>query len=171
MSDAERKAIADGFKAKYKYDELYAKHAKVIKDRDETMAIVNSRQGKRYIIDFKKTKDFIIPQARGRNVRIGVEVFYANGIEEFRLGSIVLTSADTPVYQPRKNFFSLEWVDTNARADEKGYTFKYEKQEGDVYKNVEFKTAGFTLTAPEVQVVENREKNEVTIVIERKVAK
>ncbi len=171
LSAAERKAIADGFKVKYKYDGLYAKHAKVIKDRDETMAIVNSRQGKRYIIDFKKTKDFIIPRARGRNVRIGVEVFYANGLEEFRLGSIVLTTADTPVYQPRKNFFSLEWVDTNARADEKGYAFKYEKQEGDVYKNVEFKTAGFTLTAPEVQVVENREKNEVTIVIERKVAK
>ncbi len=171
LSDTERKAIAAGFKTRYKYDELYAKHAAVIKDRDETMAIVNSRQGKRYIIDFKKTKDFIIPQARGRNVRLGVEVFYANGIEEFRLGDIVLTTADTPLYQPRKNFFSLEWVDTAAKPGVKGHTFKYGKQEGDVYKDVEFKTAGFTLKAPEVQIVEDEAKNEVTVVIVRKVAK
>ena len=91
------------------------------------MAIVNSRNGRRYIIDFRKTKDFIIPQPRGRSVRLGVEVFYANGIEEFRLGDIVLTTADTPMYQPKveKNMYSLEWVDTDAEPGVKGYAFTY----------------------------------------------
>lgn len=173
VSAEDKKAIAEGFKAKYKYDELYAKHAAVIKDRDETMAIVNARVGKRYIIDFKKTKDFIIPQPRGRSVRVGVECFYVDGIEDFHLGDILLTTADTPFYQPTppKNMFSLEWVDTEAKPGEKGYTFTFDKQEDDVYKNIEFKTPGFTLKAPEVQIVDDPDKNEVSIIIVRKVAK
>jgi hypothetical protein len=171
LSPEEKKSIAADFESKYRSSELMAKHAAVIKDRDETMAIVNSRTGRRYIIDFRKTKDFIIPTPRGRSVRLGVEVFYADGIEEFRLGDIVLTTADTPMYQPKveKNMYSLEWVDTAAKPGVKGYAFTYEKQEGDVYKNVEFKTAGFTLKAPEVQLVEDPQKDEVTVVIVRKV--
>ena len=172
LSPEDKKAVAAGFEAKYKLTELRATHAAVIKQRDETMAVVNNRQGRRYIIDFRKTKDFIIPQPRGRSVRLGVEVFYANGIEEFRLGDIVLTTADTPLYQPKveKNMYSLEWVDTEAKPGVKGYTFTFGKQEGDVYRNVEFKTAGFTLKAPEVQIVEDPQKDEVTVVIVRKVA-
>jgi hypothetical protein len=137
------------------------------------MAIVNGRKGRRYIIDFRKTKDFIIPQPKGRSVRLGVEVFYANGIEEFRLADIVLTTADTPLYQPKaqKSMYSIEWVDTAAKPGVKGYELTYERLDGDVYRNVVFKTAGFTLKAPEVRIAEDPAKDEVTVVIVRKVAK
>ena len=149
LSGEEKKAIAESFKTKYKFDELYAKHTAVIKDHHEIMDIVNARTGQRYVIDFRKTKDFIIP-CRAAVRPASASRFFANGIEEFHLGQIVLTTVDTPIYQPtsKKNMFSLEWVDTGAKPGEKGYTFTFEKQEGDVYKNVEFKTSRLHAESP-----------------------
>jgi hypothetical protein len=171
LSENEKKAVAERLKAKYKYDELYAKHAPVIRNRDEIRQIVTSRKGKTYIVDFKKTREFLIPEGRDRDrsVVLGVRGYFANGIKELTMGDIVLTTWHTPIHKPF--LYTIEWTDTEAKPEEKGYTFNYEKQEGDVYKNVIFTTPGFTLKAPEVQIKESKEKNEFRIVILTKIAR
>ena len=171
LSEAEKKAIEERLKAKYEYDKLYAKHAAKIKDRDEIKQIVTSRKGLTYIVDYQKTKEFLLPAGRqgGRDVRIGVAGYFVNGIEEYTMGDIVMTTWNTPIHKPF--LFTLEWTDTEAKPDVKGYTFYYEKQEGDVYKNIVFTTPGFTLKAPEVQIKENKDKNEFRIIILSKVAR
>jgi hypothetical protein len=169
LTEQEKAAIAARFKEKYKYDELYAKHAAVIKNRDEVKELVTSRKGRTYIIDLQKTRELIIPEGRGRFVVVGVTGYFLNGIKEYRLGDIVLTTWNTPVHKPF--LYTIEWTDTEDRGEEKAYTFDFEKQEGDVYKNVVFTTPGFTLKAPEVQIQEDKDKNELRIVVLRKVAK
>jgi hypothetical protein len=171
LSDAEKAAVAGRLKSKYKYDDLYAKHAAVIANRDEIRNIVTSRKGLTYIIDYQKTREFLLPVGRkgGRDVRVGVAGYFVNGIEEYKMGDVILTTWNTPIHKPF--LYTLEWTDTEAKSDVKGYTFYYEKQEGDVYKNVIFTTPGFTLKAPEVQIKENKDKNQFRIIILRKVAK
>ncbi len=169
LTEQEKAAVAERFKTKYKFDELHAKHAAVIKDRDETREIVTSRKGRTYIVDLQKTRELIIPEGRGHFVVVGVTGYFVNGIKEYRLGDIVLTTWNTPIHKPF--LYTIEWTDTEDRGDEKAYTFNYEKQEGDVYKNVVFTTPGFTLKAPEVQVQEDKDKNEYRIIVLRKVAK
>ncbi len=169
LSEVERKEVEDRLKPKYKYDDLFTKHQAVIKERDDAKAVIKNRVGKRYIIDYKKTKELIIPEGRGKFVTIGVEGLFLNGLKDFALGDVLLTTVDTPIHKPF--LWTIEWIDTEAKAGEKGYEFTFEKQEGETYKNILFKTAGFTLKAPEVQIKEDQEKNEVTIIVLSKVVR
>ena len=65
--------------------------------------------------------------------------------------------------------WTVEWVDTSAADGVKGYELTCREQAGGVCKGAEFKTAGFTLKAPEVELAETG--NEVRITILSKVAR
>jgi len=65
--------------------------------------------------------------------------------------------------------WTVEWVDTNAADGVKGYELTCRERAGSVCKGAEFKTAGFTLRAPEVEVAETG--SEVRITILSKVAR
>jgi formaldehyde-activating enzyme involved in methanogenesis len=171
LTEKEKAAIAERLKTKYDYDKLYAKHTAVIADRDATKKIVTDRKGRTYIIDLHKTKEIIVvsPRKNSRFVTVSVSGYYVNGIEEYTLGDIVLTTWNTPIHKPFLH--TIEWTDTEVKGDEKNYVFYYDKQDGDVYKNVVFATPGFTLKAPEVKIKELKDKNEFWIVIQSKVAR
>jgi len=169
LSAGEKAAVAERLKTKYNAEALYAKHTPVIKNRDEIRSLVLAPKGKKYIVDFQRTKEFIIPDGRGRFVVVGVKGYYLNGLKEFKTGDVVLTTWNTPIHKPF--IYSIEWTDTEAKPEEKGYTFYYEKQDGAVYKNVVFSTAGFTLKAPEVEIKDDKDKNEFRIFILSKVAR
>ncbi len=169
LSDQEKAAVAERLKAKYGYDQLYAKHAAVIAERDAVRNLVTSRKGRTYVIDFQKTREFLMPVARGRSVTVGVSGYFVNGIADYVFGDVVVTTWNTPIHKPF--LYTLEWTDTEVKPEEKGYTFYYGKKEGDVYKDVYFTTPGFTLKAPEVSIKENKDKNEFRIVILSKVAR
>ncbi len=169
LSEKEKTAAAERLKTKYRYDELYAKHAPVIKNRDEVRSLVTARKGKTYVVDFQRTREFIIPEGRGRYVVIGVKGYYLNGLKEFTTGDVVLTTWDIPIHKPF--IYSVEWTDTEAKPGDKGYVFYYEKKIGEIYKNVFFSTPGFTLKAPEIEIKEDKEKNEFRIFILSKVAR
>jgi len=169
ISPDRKKVIANRLKTKYPYDELYAKHNAVIKERDEAIAMIKSRKGKKYIIDFKKTREFPRVKSRGKAIRIDVEQVFIHGIEKLDLGEIELTSIDTPMHRPW--LYTFEWIDTETKKDEKGYEISFKEKVEDTYKKAVFKTNGFTLKAPELQINEDKTKNEVRITILSKVAK
>ncbi|UCH92580.1 MAG: hypothetical protein JSV88_20100 [Candidatus Aminicenantes bacterium] len=169
LSPAQKKVIADRLKTKYPYDELYAKHNAVIKERDEAITMIKNRTGKKYIVDFKKTREFPLVKPRGKVIRIDVEQIFLHGIEKLDLGEIELTSIDTPMHRPW--LYTFEWIDTEADKDKKGYEISFKEKIEDTYKKVVFKTNGFTLKAPELQINEDKTKNEVHLVILSKVAR
>ena len=172
LSENEKAAVAERLKTKYDYDKIYAKHAVVVADRDAKIKEVTGRKGRTYIVDLHKTKELIgvTPRKDSKKfITVSVSGYYIDGIEEFRLGDVALTTWNTPIHKPFLN--TIEWTDTEVKPEEKNYTFYYEKQDGDVYKNVIFTTPGFTLKAPEVKIKEIKDKNEFWIVIQSKVAR
>jgi hypothetical protein len=65
--------------------------------------------------------------------------------------------------------WTVDWVDTNAADGAKGYQMICRERAGSVCKGAEFKTAGFTLNAPEVELADTG--NDVRITILSKVAR
>ncbi len=153
--------IAAGLEARYKVSELRATHKAVIDKRDAAIALVMGRRGTRYVVDFERTKEFFDTKPRGKAVRLGVEQIFVNGIERLTLGDISLTSVDTPMHRPW--LWTVEWVDTNAADGVRGYELTCRERAGSVCKGAEFKSAGFTLKAPEVEVAETGSVVRITI--------
>jgi hypothetical protein len=170
LSPDQKKLIAKRLKTKYPYDKLYAKHNAVVKERDEAIAIIKNRKGKKYIIDFKKTREFPrVIKSRGKAIRIGVEQIFLNGIDKLILGEIELTGIDTPMHRP--GIYTFEWIDTETTKDKKGYEISFKEKIKDTYKKAVFKTNGFTLKVPELQISEDKTKNEVRIIILSKITR
>jgi len=167
LTEADERRIAAGLEARYTVSDLQAKHKTVLDERDSAIALVKSRQGTRYIVDFERTKEFFDALPRGKAVRLGVEQIFVNGIERLTLGEVVLTSIDTPMHKPW--VWTVEWVDTNAADGVKGYELTCRERAGTVCKGAEFTSAGFTLKAPEVDVADTG--SEVRITILSKVAR
>jgi hypothetical protein len=161
VSGAEKTAIAAGFGKKYAFNAILAKHAAVVKERNDAIALAASRKGKKYIVNIKATKEFYMLMPRGKSVRMGVEQILLQGTQDFRLGEIEITTADTLLHQT--GLWDLVWIDTEASPGDKGYTFEYSEMAGDVYKGLVFKTKGFTLKAPEAKIEESAD--EVRIVV------
>jgi hypothetical protein len=90
-----------------------------------------------------------------------------NGIGRLTLGEVSLASIDTPMHRP--GLWTVEWVDANAADGVKGYELACRERVGSVCKGAEFKTAGFTLNAPEVELADTG--NEVRVTILSKVAR
>jgi hypothetical protein len=167
LTEADERRIAAGLEARYQMSDVRAKHKKVLDERDAAIALVKGRQGKRYIVDFERTKEFFETLPRGKSVRLGVEQIFVNGIGRLTLGDVSLTSIDTPMHRP--GLWTVEWVDTNAADGVKGYELTCRERAGSVCKGAEFKTAGFTLNAPEVELADTG--NDVRITILSKVAR
>lgn len=167
LTEEDERRIATGLEARYTVSDVRARHKKVLDERDAAIALVKSLQGKRYIVDFERTKEFFDVLPRGKSVRLGVEQIFVNGIGRLTLGDILLTSIDTPMHRP--GLWTVEWVDTSAADGMVGYALTCRERAGSVCKGAEFKTAGFTLTAPEVEVADAG--NEVRITILSKVAR
>lgn len=82
-----------------------------------------------------------------------------NGVRDDCLGEAEHGTADTLLHQT--GLWDLVWVDTEARPDEKGYTFEYHEKTGDIYKSLVFRTKRFTLKAPEARIEESRDEVKV----------
>ena len=167
--DEKKKArIAGGFAARYGLDKLYAKHGPVIKERDDAIALIQSRKGRTYIVDFEATKEFIRTTPRGKSASISVREIFPHGIEKLTLGDVEMTGRDIPM--EREWLYTVQWVDTEAKEGEKGYTLVFGAKDGDIYKNAVLTTNGFTLKAPEIRITEE-EGNAVRIEVLSKVAR
>jgi hypothetical protein len=167
LTEEDERRIAAGLEARYKVSDVRAKHKKVLDERDAAIGLVKSRQGRRYVVDFERTREVFEIRPRGNSVRIGVEQIFEHGIERLTLGDISLTSIDTPMHRPW--LWTVEWVDTHAADGVKGYELTCRERADSVCKGAEFKTAGFTLSAPELELADTG--NEVRITILSKVAR
>ncbi|RPJ74994.1 MAG: hypothetical protein EHM24_05090 [Acidobacteria bacterium] len=167
LTEADERRIAAGLEARYSVSDVRAKHKRVLDERDAAIALIAGRQGRRYIVDFERTRESFDILPRGKSVRLGVEQIFWNGIGRLTLGNISLTSVDTPMHRP--GLWTVEWVDTNAADGVKGYELTCRERAGTECRGAEFKTAGFTLKAPAVELAETG--NEVRVTILSKVAR
>jgi len=153
LSAEEKAGIAARLKSDSAFKEIWAKHSRVIKDRDGTVQSVTGRKGTKYLIDLRRAQrgfDFN-PRDLEHVILYQGAQFFPHGLVKFVYGSLNLASEDTPMrYTFSPN--ALEWVDTEAKAGEKGYELKYESKAEDLYQNVTLKTRGFTMTAKAIKI-------------------
>ncbi|UCH96016.1 MAG: hypothetical protein JSV88_03975, partial [Candidatus Aminicenantes bacterium] len=165
-----KKIIAQRLKTRYPYDRIYAKHDAVIKERDHAIQMIKNRKGRKYVLEFFKLREHLDINPRGKEIVISpVDKIFPHGIETFQLADIRLTTADTPIY--RRLVFSYEWIDTETGPGKKGYNMTFKEKDGDTYKSLVFQAKGFTLKVPEAQIKEDKDKNEILIVVLSKVAR
>jgi len=139
LSGEEKAVIAKRLKTKYSYDKLFAKHDAAVKEKDKAIELVKNRQGKKYILDCKKTGELFMLMPEKRKIFYnGIERFYPHGIRKYTSGQIEITSVDTPIYSPA--FRIMEWVDAGAKKGDKGFELSFTEKIKDIYKNVEFRT-------------------------------
>lgn len=170
LSPEQKKIIARRLKTKYPYDRIYAKHDAVLKERDQAIQLINNRKGTKYILQLFKLREHLYINPRVKEIVISpVDKIFPHGMEDFHLADIQLTTADTPIY--RRMVFSYEWIDTETGPGKKGYKMTFKEKAGDTYKNLVFRTKGFTLKAPEAQIKEDKDKNEIRILVLSKVAR
>jgi hypothetical protein len=167
LSPREEERVARRLADRYGLPSIEAKHQKVIQERDDAIALVESRKGRRYVVDFAKTKEFFDSEARGSSVRLGVREIFPHGVERVSLGEVEMVGADTPMERPW--IWTMQWIDTEAVAGDRGYEVAFESRDGEVLKGVTLKTKGFTLKAPEVTIAEDQAKDQVVVTILSKV--
>ncbi len=150
MTGDEKKAAAARLKTDLDYDGIYARHASAVKERDDAIAAVNERRGRRYFIDVSKAGGGFDIYPRKLIIYKRLQIF-PRGVDKIVFGSLVLTSKETPMVLNRR---AIEWVDTESKPGEKGYELKFKSREGDVYKDISLTTRGFSMTAGTVRIVE-----------------
>ncbi len=155
LSDSEKAVVAKRLKTNYPYEEAFARHGAVIKERDDALTLVNGLKGDKYIVDWKKTREFFFFRPVGKSVTLGVKEIFYEGFLPLTIGEVEFTSKKVLIH--KTGIWALEWVNTRPEAGVKGYDLKYEKKDGDVYKKAVITTGGFTLKAPELMIEETPE--------------
>jgi hypothetical protein len=165
LSAEEKSGITERLKKDHAFSDISAKHSRVIKDRDDTVQLIYSRKGKKYLIDVRQAqRGFEInPRNQEHVVLYKGDQLFPHGLIKYIYGSLNLVSEDTPM---RFSFSqrALEWVDTEAKPGEKGYELKYSEKAEDMYKNITLTTKGFKMTAKAIKIAEDGDTVKISII-------
>jgi len=165
LSDKDLAAAPERLKERYPLTELKAKHDEVIRRRDDALKMILDRQGRVYVVSFKPTGEYLAPKAKDKPYKVGLINIFPGGIENIDLRDVHFTGSRTPMIEDQ--LYYVKWIDTEDRPKGpgvKGYTLVFAAKEGeDVYRDAEFKTAGFTLKAPKIRVQDSKARVKVTV--------
>jgi len=162
ITEEEMKNIKERFKTRYYYDSIYKKHSNLINERDQVISQWKEQEGKAYIINFKKTGEYLTFKPNEGEYSAGIIYLYPKGIQDFKMENIILKTEETLI--EKNQLYFIRWIDTKTPVDENGYTIKYDKKEGEnIYYNATIKTNGFSLFAPKVEIKEGKKRVKITI--------
>ena len=162
LTKEEKEKIAEGLKDRYPVGEITDSQTKLIKKRDDALKMIQDRKGRAYILNFKPTQEYVLPKSSAEPFRIGLINIFPEGIDTIRIQDVLFEGRKTPIIQDQ--LYYLKWIDTEAKANEKGYVLSFGRKEGeDTYYDAEFTTKGFTLKAPKLQVKDTPARVKVTV--------
>jgi hypothetical protein len=168
LSPEEKTSSQQRLKTQYNFPEIEKKHTSLIKKRDEAYEMIQARNGRKYIINFKLTREFVQPISSGENYKLGLIHIYPQGIEKIQIQDVILEGKKTPIVRDR--LYYIKWIDTEAGPTEKSYQLSYSKKEGEnIYIDAVFTTKGFVLKAPKIQVKDRPSRVKITILSKIKV--
>jgi hypothetical protein len=162
INDEDRESFKTRLKSEYDYDSVYSKHAPIINERDKAIEEWKTQKGKTYIINFKKTKEYLNPEPRGKKYSAGLIELFPEGIEKLKIQDVTFVSENTLI--EKNQLYFIRWIDTQATSAEKGYTVTYDKKEGEnIFTNAEVKTKGFALFAPKIEIREGKDRVKINV--------
>lgn len=162
LTPDEKTTVQQRLKTQYNFREIEKKHTSLIKKRNDAYEMIQARKGRKYIINFKPTREFVRPTSRGETYSLGLINIYPEGIEKIQIQDVILAGKNTPIVRDR--LYYIKWIDTEAGPAENSYNLNYSKKEGEnIYVDAVFTTKGFILKAPKIQVKDRPSRVKVTI--------
>ncbi|UCH92664.1 MAG: hypothetical protein JSV88_20535, partial [Candidatus Aminicenantes bacterium] len=162
ISPEEKTSIQQRLKSRYPYREIEEKHTTLIKKRNEAYEMIQKRKGRKYIINFKPTREFLDFTSGGESYKLGLIRIYPEGIQKVQVQEVIFEGKKTPMVNDR--LYYIKWIDTEAGPAQKSYELSYSKKEGEnIYEDAVFTTKGFVLKAPKIQVKDRPARVKVTI--------
>ncbi|MEW5901744.1 MAG: hypothetical protein AB1715_09810, partial [Acidobacteriota bacterium] len=153
LKEDEKDKIAARLKTDYPFEEIRERNTKPIKERDDALAMIKARQGRVYVVNFKPTQEYLRPETDGKSYMVGLIHICPEGISRVKVQEVLFEGQKSPMILDQ--LYYIKWVDTEAKAGEKGYTLTYGRKEGeDIFYDAVFATRGFTLRAPKIRVKE-----------------
>jgi hypothetical protein len=162
LSPEEREKIAKRLKTRYNYDELHAKHARLIGERNRAFDLVQKRKGLTFIVNFKNTGEYASPESPQTSYRMGLINIYPKGIKKIKFADVLFEGEETPMVIDQ--LYYVKWIDTKARGLDKSYeVLGLREGKTNVYRDAVFKTRGFRLSAPKIEIKESKNRVKVTV--------
>jgi hypothetical protein len=162
LAPADLAALAAGLKDRYPLGEISSRHGRLIRERDQALAMIQKRRGRVYVVDFKPLQEYLVPKGRGEAYNLGLVNIFPEGIESVGIEDVLFGGEKTPMVLDQ--LYYVKWIDTRSRVRGKGYTLRFRRKEGeDVYEDAELKTAGFVLRAPKIRVRDLKSMVKITV--------
>jgi hypothetical protein len=162
LSDRDSEKIAIRIKNRYGYDTIYARHAKVLAKRNQAFDTIQKRKGLTFIVNFKKTGEYLAPELSGKPHNVGLIYIYPKGIRRLKIADVLFEGNETPMVNDQ--LFFVKWIDTAATESGRSYRVDGLREgTGNVYRDAVFKTGGFTLSAPKIEIQETKSRVKITV--------
>ncbi|MGA3245430.1 MAG: hypothetical protein ABSE41_12495 [Bacteroidota bacterium] len=162
LSPQEREIVTGRLRSRYGYDTIYARHARVIGERDRAFAMVQKRNGMTYIVNFKNTGEFVAPESSQTSYKVGLINIFPKGIRRVKIADVVFEGEETPMVNDQ--IYYLKWIDTEAKGTGRGYEVQGVREgTTNIYRDATFKTRGFKLSAPRIEIRESKDRVKVTV--------
>jgi hypothetical protein len=162
LPEAEKARIRQRIQSTYPVTSIFLKHKRVVTERDSVFESFRFRKGLSYIINFKPTGEYPGSLTKSKKFTLGLMEMYPDGIDSISVEQVHFTGTRSPILLDQ--LYHLQWVDTDSKAGETGYTLTYTRKEGtDTYCNAVFKTKGFEVKAPKIRVVQHPSRIKLTI--------
>jgi hypothetical protein len=160
MTPADVGAVSERLKVRYPLDEIAARHGDLIRRRDDALAALLKRKGRTYVVNFKPLMEYITPKGRGESYKLGLINIFPEGIESIDVRDVHFHGEKRPMVWDQ--LYYVKWVDPTGLR--RGFRLSYGRKSGeDTYEDAEFRTEGFVLRAPKIEVRELRDFVKITV--------
>jgi hypothetical protein len=151
MSAAERSAAERRLAENYPLAEIRERQAKFIDARDGAYRLAKARSGRTYILDFKRTGQFISSLVDEKSsYSIGLTRVHPGGLGPMSFDDVKLSRVEVPAEIDQ--LYYLKIVDTEWQSRSDPVKVTGERQPDGSWKDAEVRTSLFVLAAPHVQI-------------------
>ncbi len=153
LSSEERASIQIKLPSAYDVDEARERHKKFLQARDGAYGRVKARIGRVYVLDFKKTGQYLsgVCDSKG-SYGIGLTKVYQEGLPGLKFDDVDLSPVTAPTVMDQ--LYYIRVVDTDWQTRPEPYRLSGEKQADGTWKNARLQTPLFVLSAPHILITE-----------------
>lgn len=162
VSPEERASIERRFSEAYPIGQIRERHATFLNARDSAYRQVKARAGRVYVLDFKRTGQYIRSLAKTKDsYGIGLTQVQPDGLPGFNFDDVELSRVTAPAELDQ--LYYIRVVDTEWKERSEAFKLSGDKQPDGTWKNAQVRTPLFTLTAPHVRVRETGNRVKIQI--------
>jgi len=162
LSPEDRAGIQKNLSSAYNLDKIRERHQEFLQARDEAYRRVKGRTGRIYVLDFKKTGQYLSGVIDSKGLySVGLTQVCQEGLRGLKFDDVELSPITAPAEIDQ--LYYIRVVDTDWKARPEPYGITGEKQADGTWKNARLQTPLFTLIAPHLLVKETTNRIKIQV--------